>query len=110
MTLPLELELALAGLLAYLITEGLKSLGRYLKIDLSGHKAAITQALVGLLIVVVNGALALLPIEYHQIAEIVMVVLVALFAPAGVYNTFKKFAPAPAPAKKITAAAPNGEG
>jgi uncharacterized membrane protein len=106
MKLPLELELAVTGLLAYLITEGLKSLGRYFNIDVSGYKAALVSVFSGLLIATVNGALALLPIEYHQIAEIVMVVLVAVFAPAGVYSTFKKFAPA---SDKKPTAAPKGD-
>lgn len=90
----LELPSGLVGLIAalvgMLVGEGLQSLGRLLKIDLSGQVAAVTSMIVGLLVASVNGALALIPAQYIPYVQGVLAFLVIVFVPAGIHSVLKK--------------------
>lgn len=82
--------LIIAGL-TWLVTEGLKSLSGALGIDLSGAKTAVVAALVALVLAGVNGLLGLIPAQYHQVAQVIMTLLVAILGAFGIHNQAKKF-------------------
>jgi len=82
--------LILAGV-TYLVTEGLKSLSNLLGFDLSGAGAAITAGIMALLLAAVSGLLNLIPPQYHEIAKVVMALIVSIFGSFGVHRLFKRF-------------------
>lgn len=94
--LPVELIGLLSALVGMLVAEGLQSLGKLVKIDLSGQATAITSMLVGLLVASVNGALAMIPAEYVPYVQAVLTGLVIIFVPAGIHSVLKKRAKAAA--------------
>ena len=85
-----ELQALLIAGVTFLITEGLKSLSNLLGFDLSGAGAAITAALVAVALAIVNGLLGSIPPEFHEIARVVMTLLVAILGSFGVHRQFKR--------------------
>lgn len=90
MQLPPELVLVLSGLIGTVVAQGLKSLGKFANVDLSGSIAAITGAVVAFLVALVNGLLLQVPAEYENAVRGVLAFLVILMAPAGVYDFIKR--------------------
>ena len=86
-----ELQALLIAGVTFLVTEGLKALGGLLKIDVSGAGSVVVAALVGVLLLLVNGWLALIPPEYNEIARSVMSLLVVVLSSFGVHKTVKRF-------------------
>jgi FtsH-binding integral membrane protein len=86
-----DLQALLFAGVTFLVTEGLKALGPFLKIDISGAKSVVVAALVGVLLLLVNGWLALIPPEYHEVARSVMSLVVVVLSSFGVHKTVKRF-------------------
>jgi putative exporter of polyketide antibiotics len=84
--------LIIAGL-TVLVTEGLKALSGVLHLDLSGAAAAVTAGFVALVLAVLSGVLALVPPEYHQVAQVVMALIVAILGSFGFHRQLKRFEP-----------------
>ena len=86
-----NLQLLLLAAVTFLVTEGLKALGGVFKLDLSGAAAAITAAVVGLVLLVANGFLGQIPPEYAETVRVVMDLIVAIFGAFGLHKTVKRF-------------------
>lgn len=82
--------LILAGV-TYIVMEGLKALSSVIKIDLSGAAAAVTAGIMAVLLAALSGVLALVPPEYHEVARVVMALIVAIFGSAGLHRLIKRF-------------------
>lgn len=89
-TLPVELQAIIAGFIVFLVTEGLKSLGALIKIDLSGAAAGIAAAIVGLIVALVNGFLIQIPPEFADVARSILSLLIVILGAFGVHRTFKR--------------------
>lgn len=85
-----ELVALLAAALAFLVGEGLQSLGRLLKIDLSGQVAAIASVITAFLVAVINGLFTFIPAEYIPYVKGLLGALVIIFGPAGVHSVLKR--------------------
>ena len=86
-----ELQALLIAGVTFLVTEGLKALSNLLGFDLSGAGAAVTAALVAVALAAINGLLGAIPPEFHEIARVVMTLLVAILGSFGVHKQFKRF-------------------
>ena len=90
MELPVELVVVLAALVGMLVAEGLQQLSRLLGRDLSGHAAALTAAIVGLLVASVNGVLALVPAQYVPFVNGLLAFLVIVLGPMALHSFLRK--------------------
>lgn len=86
MELPVELIAVLSALVGMVVAEGAKSLSRLLNIDLSGHVAALTAAIVAALVAIANGLLIQVPPEYAALAEGLLAFLVIVLGPMALYS------------------------
>jgi len=85
-----ELQAVILAGVTFLVTEGLKALSNLLGFDLSGAGAAITAGVMAFLLAVLGGVFALIPPEFHEIASIIQVLLVAILGSFGVHRQFKR--------------------
>ena len=84
-TLPLELKAALT----YFTTQGIKAvLGLFGK-DMAGMTAAITAVIVGTLLFFIEGAIALVPVEYADTVGAFLALLVSLLSAFGLHYSVK---------------------
>jgi hypothetical protein len=86
-TLPEPLRAVVAGLIATLVTEGLKSLGALFGIDLSGKAAAVTAAIVTAVLFFIDSLLAQIPPEFEAVANAIFALLIAV----GIHRQFVRF-------------------
>jgi hypothetical protein len=87
--LPVELQ-ALIGIgITLVVTQVLKLVSEKIGIDLSGYSAKVTAALVGAVVVLVNGYLAKIPVEFAPIVNQVFALIVVVFGSYGAYGVFK---------------------
>ena len=84
-----ELQALLLAGVTYLVTQGLKSFGALVGFDLSGAAAAITAGLMGIVLAILSGLLGIIPAEYHEIANIIMALLVGILGSFGIHKTVK---------------------
>jgi hypothetical protein len=84
-----DLSLAIAGILASLFTFGLKNLGSVFGIDLSGYSAALTAAVLAVVIALANSILALVPAPLQPVVAALMPVLAAILAAFGFHGIIK---------------------
>ena len=84
--------LILAGV-TYVVIEGLKALSGVLGFDLQGAAAAVTAGVMGLILAVLSGLLAFIPPQYHEIAQVVMSLVVVIFGSFGTHRIIKAFKP-----------------
>ena len=89
-----KLQALLLGFITLIVTDGLKSLGEVFKIDISGAASAVVAAIVAVVLSILNGLFGLIPPEYHEIARIVMQLLVTILGAFGAYRQLKHFRPA----------------
>lgn len=90
MEMPPELVAVLAAFVGLLVAEGLQSLGKLLNKDFSGHYAALTAAIVGLLVASVNGLLALVPPAYVPYVNGLLAFLVIVLGPMALHSFLTK--------------------
>lgn len=90
MQLPNEVQVLIAAGVAYLVTQGLKSLSEFLGFDLSGIGAMITASLVSVVVVFANALLVAVPPEAQASVAAVFGLLVALLGAFGLHKTLKK--------------------
>jgi len=86
-----QLQALLVAAVTFLVTEGLKALSNLIGFDLSGSASAIVAGVVALALAFVNGLLGFVPPEFHQVAQIIMALLVAILSSFGVHKTVKRF-------------------
>jgi hypothetical protein len=105
MVLTPELQLALAGLVGFLVTAGIKDFALFLgaalsklfkkeiSLDFSSLASVLTGTLVTLVVVSANSALALVPANLQPIVLAAMPVLVAILSAFGIHGTIKSLRP-----------------
>ena len=86
-----NLQALLLGFITLLVTDGLKSVGELFKVDISGAASAVTAGVVALVLSFVNGLFGFIPPEFHEIARIVMQLLVTVLGAFGAYRQLKHF-------------------
>ena len=89
--LPEELKAILAGFVAVAVTEGLKALGALFGIDLSGKVAAVTAAVVSVIVFFADAFLARIPAEYEGVANAVLMLLVTILSGYGLHRQLVRF-------------------
>ena len=85
-----ELQALIIAGITFLVVEGLKALSNLVGLDLSGAAAAVTAGLVALALAAISGVLGWIPPEYHEIARVVMALLVAILGSFGIHRQFKR--------------------
>lgn len=91
--LPNELKVILASVIAFLVTEGLKVVGKWIKADLSGAGAAIAASLTTAFVVFAEALLALVGEQYRATVAAVFGLLIALLGAFGVHAQLKALRP-----------------
>ena len=89
MELPYELQALLAAGVAYLVTNGLKSLSELVGKDISGIGSVITASLVGAVVVFANSLLSAIPAEAQQSVQAAFGLAVALLGAFGLHRAVK---------------------
>ena len=91
MELDPKLVAVLAVVIGWVVAEGLQQLSRLVKKDLSGQQAALTAAIVGLIVATANGFLAMVPPEYAVYVNGLMAFLVIVLGPMALHSFINKF-------------------
>ena len=88
--LPEELKALLAIGITLIVTQALKAASAKVGFDLSGHAAEVTAALVGAVLVLINGLLAQIPVEFASIAQSLLGLVVVVLGSYGAYKVLLK--------------------
>lgn len=89
LTLPDDIKVFLAGLVGFFTTQGLKEVGNWIGVDLSGNAAKVTALLMSLLVYLVDMLLALIPDEYKPLTVALFSVLGSLLTMLGAHYSYK---------------------
>ena len=89
--LPIELQALIAAGVIFLVTEGLKDVGGWFHVDLSGLAAGIAATLVAVVVAFLNGLLGQLPAQYAQQVTLALALLVSILGAFGVHSVRKQF-------------------
>lgn len=87
--LPPDLRVAVAGLLTYLLTQGLKALANLIGFDFGGWGSALVASLVGAILLFIDGIVALIPPEWQPVASAVFGLIAAVLSGFGIHYTYK---------------------
>ena len=87
--LPNELKFVLASFVTFLVTEGLKVVGKWFNADLSGASAGIAAGLTGAAVLFADSLLALVPVAYQGTVAAIFGLVIALLGAFGVHAQFK---------------------
>ena len=91
--LPNELKVILASAVAFLVTEGLKVVGKWFNADLSGAGSVIAASLTTACIVFAEALLALVGEQYRATVSAIFGLLIALLGAFGVHSQVKSLRP-----------------
>ena len=83
-----QLPIEVKALLAFLVTQGIKSLLAFFGKDLAGTWAAIVAALVAAVLVFAEGLLALASPEVQDIVVKVLTLLAGILGAFGIHKTY----------------------
>lgn len=86
--IPVELKTLLGVFITVVVTQALKALSASLKYDLSGFQAQVTAALVGAVLVVIDGALSNVPLQLVPVVNQALVLVVVVLGAFGAYKVF----------------------
>lgn len=87
--LPIELKIALGSLLTLLLTAGMKSIAKLLGKDIAGGWAAIVATLVATILFFIDGIVALIPVEYQEVAAGLFGLIITVLSAFGLHYTRK---------------------
>ena len=87
--MPIELKVALGGLLTLLITAGFKSMANLVGKDFSGGWAALVGAIVASILFSVDAIVALTPVEYQEVVAGVFGLIITVLSAFGLHYTRK---------------------
>ncbi len=90
--LPPELQALIAALVIFAVTEGLKVVAGWFKLDLSGFAAGLSAALVTVVVAFLNGLLGQVPAQYADAVNLALLLLVSILGAFGVHGIKKQFA------------------
>lgn len=85
--------LVVAGV-SFLIAQGVKEVLALFHVDLSGQAAALTAAIVAVIVAFANGLLAQIPVEMEPLAEAILriiVILLGVVGPFGIFRVYRAF-------------------
>ena len=89
MELPVEIQLLVSAAIAFLVTQGLKSLSNLIGFDLTGASAVVTASVVGSIVVFSNAWLGTVPAELLPAVEAGFAFVLALLSAFGIHRTTK---------------------
>lgn len=92
--LPVDLADLLKLVFGLLVTQGLKSLSKLLKYDLSGWGAALTASVTTSVILFFNAILAAVPAAAQPSVAVGLTLLMTILGAFGLKDTLKSFVPA----------------
>lgn len=84
--LPDELKLIVIPFVTMLVTEGLKVVGSWFGLDLSGKAAAVAAAICGALFFFADALLAKVPPEFEGVANAVLMLLISILGAYGLHR------------------------
>ena len=87
--LPPELRIPLISFLTLLVTAGLKSLANLFGGDFGGKLAAFVAAVVGGLMFLIDGLIAMVPLEYQETVAALFAFIIAILGAFGAHYTIK---------------------
>jgi hypothetical protein len=87
--IPADLRVAIGAGLTFLFTQGLKALANLLGFDIAGWTSAVVAALVGAVLVFLDGIVALIPPELQPVASAIFGLIVVVLGSFGVHYTYK---------------------
>ena len=93
MTLPNFLVTLLSAGMIYLVTQGLKTVGSWVHVDISGYASVVTAALVAAIVAFSNALLSAVPAQYAPLVGEVFSFLGLLIAAFGAHSTLKSLRP-----------------
>ena len=89
LVIPAELRVVLVGFVTYLLTQGLKALAGLLGKDFSGWAAAVVAIVVGSIMFFLDGIVASIPVEYHDVVAGAFGLIIAVLSAFGVHYARK---------------------
>jgi hypothetical protein len=87
--IPIELKIALGGVLTMLITAGLKSFAKLLGKDFSGGWSALVAVIVASILFSVDALVALTPVEYQEVVAGIFGLIITVLSAFGLHYTRK---------------------
>ena len=84
MQLPPQFVLMLQSLVVYLVTDGLKVVGQWFKIDVSGFGTVLVAAVVGAIVLFANSLLAAIPAANQPLVQQILALVALLLGAFGV--------------------------
>lgn len=87
--IPDALVVIISGVAMFAATEGLKALGEWLGFDLTGFAAGLAAVVTGLVVAILNGLLAGVPIVFGPFVSEILTLLVLLLNGLGFYRVYK---------------------
>lgn len=87
--LPPELRIPLISLVTMLVTAGLKSIANLLGGDFGGKLAALVAVVVGSIMFLIDGFIAMVPVEYQDAVSASFAFIIAILGAFGLHYTRK---------------------
>lgn len=84
--IPVELKTLLGIAVTVIVTQVLKRLSALMNYDLSGYQAQIAAAVVGAVLVLLDGAFSNVPAEFAPIVNQLLVLVVVVLGSFGAYK------------------------
>lgn len=84
--IPAELVALISAGVIFLVTEGLKTVGAWLKVDISGVGSVIAAAFSTAVIAFLNGLLGTVPVEYAETVRVALLLLVSILGAFGIHR------------------------
>lgn len=88
--LPEEIKALIASAVGLVVTQGLKKIGEWIGVDLSGNSAKIAAALTTAIILFADSLIALVPEPYQPVVSGVFGLLIAILGAFGLYKILYK--------------------
>jgi uncharacterized membrane protein len=85
-----NVELALVGLVTFLVTAGIKGIAKQFGWNIEGKVSVLVVAVVASCVLLAKAGFALIPADYQPVAGSVVTVIVTVLTAAGIYKTTKQ--------------------
>jgi uncharacterized membrane protein len=85
-----NVELALVGLVTFLVTAGIKGVAKQFGWNIEGKVSVLVVAVVASCVLLAKAGFALIPTDYQVIAGGVVTLIVTVLTAAGIYKTTKQ--------------------
>jgi hypothetical protein len=85
-----NVELALVGLVTFLVTAGIKGVAAQFGWNIEGKVSVLVVALVASSVLLAKAGFALIPVDYQALAGGIVTLIVTVLTAAGIYKTTNK--------------------